>query len=101
VAFKLRVSVRAHNDLQGIWDYISEFSVPSADKTVDAIVDAYMSLLEHPFRGRSRDDLRPSLRNLVVNKYLVFYRVENEVIFVSRIIHGARDLESIFKEEQP
>ncbi len=29
-------------------------------------------------------------------KHLVFYRVENREILILRVVHGARDLESLF-----
>ncbi|MBL7995484.1 type II toxin-antitoxin system RelE/ParE family toxin, partial [bacterium] len=30
-------------------------------------------------------------RYLIVDNYLIFYTIEEETIFVHRIIHGARD----------
>lgn len=29
-------------------------------------------------------------------KHLIFYRVQDQTVFVLRVIHGARDLESLF-----
>jgi toxin ParE1/3/4 len=90
--------LEAKEDLQGIWDYLSQYSVTAADRIVETIAAAYLSLLDNPLRGRSREELLPGLRSLVVEKYLVFYQIEGEVIIVARIIHGARDLEAIFRQ---
>ena len=51
MANKLRVSPEAREDLQDIWDYLSQFNVTTADQTVEAIADAYRSLLDAPFLG--------------------------------------------------
>jgi toxin ParE1/3/4 len=72
----------------------------AADRVVEAVAAAYLSLLDFPLRGRSREEFLPGLRSLVVEKYIVFYQVEGEVVIVARIIHGARDLESIFGQSE-
>ena len=49
--------------------------------------------------GQSRDELRPGLRCFVVSPYVVFYRPEQDTIEVLRVLHGARDIVSIFESE--
>jgi len=51
------------------------------------------------YLGRLRDDLAPSLRSIVASKpYVVFYRVDGMTVEVVRVLHGMRDLNSIFSE---
>jgi toxin ParE1/3/4 len=85
--------------LQDVWDYLSQFNLDAADQTVEAIADTYLTLFDMPMLGRSRDELLPGLRSLVVKKYVVFYRIEGDVLIIARIIHGARDLEAIFGQD--
>jgi toxin ParE1/3/4 len=47
--------------------------------------------------GRVRDELVPSLRSFPVGKYVIFYRPIENGIEIARILHGARDLPSIFE----
>jgi len=49
-----------------------------------------------PPAGRLREDLAPSLRSFAVGKYLVFYRLVPGGIEVLRVLHGVRDLPSLF-----
>jgi plasmid stabilization system protein ParE len=56
-----------------------------------------MSLGDYPLRGAIDDDLGPNVRRLVVHPYLVIYEVRgDERIAILRIVHGARDLPTLF-----
>jgi toxin ParE1/3/4 len=48
--------------------------------------------------GRKRDDLKRGLRSINFNRYLVLYKIERDRIEVVRIVHGARDIASLFNE---
>jgi toxin ParE1/3/4 len=96
MAKKIRLSQDAKDDLQSIWDYIGQFNETAADRMVDGLVEAYLSLLDNPERGREREELLPGLRDLLVKKYLVFYKIDGDVIVVARILHGMRDFEAVF-----
>jgi toxin ParE1/3/4 len=49
--------------------------------------------------GRSRDDLRPDLRSVVVEYYVVYFMVTDEEIQIRRIVHGSRDTRAVSFEE--
>ena len=59
-------------------------------------------LLRHPHSGALCTFKSAGLRGIrrahvpAFPRHLVFYRVENDQITVLRVIHGARDLESLF-----
>jgi toxin ParE1/3/4 len=55
-------------------------------------------LAETPGMGRKRDELVPNLRSFPVGNYLIFYRPVNQGIEVLRVMHGARDIPSIFED---
>ena len=47
--------------------------------------------------GRSREDLRPDLRSVIVDRYVIYYRVVGEErIEAVRLLHSARDIEGLF-----
>lgn len=56
-----------------------------------------LSLAQHPFLGVESAAIGAGRRRLVVSPYLIIYRVVSaERINVVRIIHGARDLPTLF-----
>jgi toxin ParE1/3/4 len=63
-------------------------------------------LSRQPYVGRAYDSGTNSvteLRRLPINdfeKYLIFYRVRPKRIEVVRVLHGARDIDSILAEEE-
>jgi toxin ParE1/3/4 len=38
----------------------------------------------------------PGVRSMPVHPYVVFYRVRNEAVEIVRVIHGRRDIGTIF-----
>lgn len=96
MALSVRVASEVIEDLQEISDYLLPLNEAACLRIVESLIAGYKSLGQFSYRGRSRDDLSPGLRNLVEENYLIFYRVEAEDVFVVRILHGARDLSAIF-----
>jgi toxin ParE1/3/4 len=47
--------------------------------------------------GKRRDELVTNVRSFPVGNYLIFYRPVNQGIEVLRVLHGARDIPSIFE----
>lgn len=54
-----------------------------------------MPFARFPDAGRNRDDIRPGLHSFVVGRYVVFYTRGDAVIDIVRVLHGARDIDSI------
>lgn len=67
---------------------------------IDEILEDAESLGQFPEMGRTRNDLEPGLRCLVVRRdYLVFYTVKVDAVVIARVIHGSRDLKAEFNLE--
>ncbi|MDR4483166.1 MAG: type II toxin-antitoxin system RelE/ParE family toxin [Nitrospirales bacterium] len=86
----------ALQDLDQIWDYIAQDNPKAADDFIDRIEGKCRLLAEHPKIGTSCEALHPSLRFLAVGKYLIFYLPLDDGVEIVRVLHGARDLESLF-----
>lgn len=94
-----RVSPEAESDLDQIWDYVvrESGSMEIADRVIDSLADRFYLLSIHPYIGRRRDEeLRPGIRSFPVGNYVVLYRVEDVDVFVLRVLHGRRNIESLF-----
>jgi len=94
------VRPRALADLAEIWAYIAEGSPDQADAFIDLVDSKFQALSRRPGIGRLRPELAPDIRSLVVGRYLVFYLPLSRGIEVVRVLHGSRDVESIFENEQ-
>ena len=89
----------ARADLSEIWKYYAKVADrQTADKIVREIGEVCQLLEDHPFAGRARDEVRPGLRSIAAPPHVVFYRVNNDVPEIVRILDGRRDLDEIFAE---
>jgi toxin ParE1/3/4 len=104
--YKLKISPQAKDDLVEIKGYISQqlCSPQAAVDLVYKITKKMRVLSEHPEIGAplfSVVDVQTDYRFLVCAKYLIFYRYEDGIIFVSRILYGRRDYTHILFGDLP
>ena len=97
---RLQYSPAANQDLIGIKLYISEnLANPiAANRIVKNITQRIRRLSDHPYMGPSLSsivDVETEYRFLVCGNYTSFYRVENEVVYIIRILYGKRDFMKI------
>ena len=90
---------RALSDLAEIWDYIADDSEARADAFVATIDAKFQTLAKQPGIGRLRDELAAGLRSLPVGRYIIFYLPLAEGADIIRVLHGARDIDTIFHED--
>jgi toxin ParE1/3/4 len=86
----------AEADLTEIAFHIAEQNPEAADRWLDLIEEKCQTLSRMPEMGRKRFDLATGLRSLAVNNYVIFYRPVANGIHVIRVLHGARDIPSLF-----
>ena len=98
------VRPRALDDLAEIWAYIARQSADDSPDQADAFVDLvdskFQVLSRRPRLGRRRPEISPDIRSLAFGRYVVFYLPLSRGIEVVRVLHGSRDIESIFDNEQ-
>jgi toxin ParE1/3/4 len=99
---KLKYTVRllstAEQDFNEIIDYILIENTSAAISIADKIESNLQFLQHNPQLGRIPNDdelLRLAYRYLIVLDYLIFYKVEDTIIIVYRILHGARNYKSL------
>ncbi len=79
-----------------IWIHVARHGGESvADRVLDSIEQSCRVLKEHPRLGRSRPEIRPEARSIVIERWLVLYRVTEDDVQIVRILDGARDLATI------
>lgn len=94
---RVRVTPLASSDLGEIEEYISQDNPEAALKLVQEIRSKCEMLGNHPEAGDKRNRLRPGLRGFPVHNYIIFYRIIDDQVEVLRILHGARDVPSLFQ----
>lgn len=95
-------SPEAIDDLSDIWNYYAGVAeAATADAIIDTIRAACRLLDEHPFAGRTREEIRPGIRCVVASPHVVFYRVIEDRAEIVRVLDGRRDIEEIFADSMP
>jgi toxin ParE1/3/4 len=94
----VRISAEAISDLDEIWLHIAADNPDAADRVIDALYKTIRDTLAmFPDAGRTRDELAPGLRSFPVGGHVIFYMPGAEAISIVRILHGARDLDDVFR----
>lgn len=93
---KLRMTPIALKDLKEIKSYISEelLSEEAALRTIKQIIESYERLVEFPLMGKKLSSViyaDKEYRFIIAEKYIIFYKVEEEFISIYRILYGRRN----------
>jgi toxin ParE1/3/4 len=100
---RLIVHDRAEADLDQIADYIAADSIDAALRFLQAARQAFQMLSEFPGAGAPHPTDNPMFANLRIwpitgfRNFLVCYLRVPEGAQVLRVIHGARDVDRVFK----
>jgi toxin ParE1/3/4 len=98
---------RARLDLLEQFVYFGEqASVELAERYLDAVGHTCLQLVKHPFSGTLYDSgisRLEGMRRFPVSRFdnwLIFYLPHENGIDVIRVLHGARDLDRLFAQEE-
>ena len=99
---KVKYSAYAISCLENIADYISNklLNPKVASKTIRIIKEKCDLLEEFPLLGRSLgeiDELFCNYRYLVVEKYIVVYRMKENAVYIGLITDSRREYKNILK----
>lgn len=87
-----QLSERAACDLDRVIDYsIENFGEQVMLNYFSSFEKCFQSLQENPELGQVVDYLREGYRCLEHKSHLVFYRLENQEVFIVRILHKSMD----------
>jgi toxin ParE1/3/4 len=94
-----RVAAEVEVDLDEIWLYVAKESgsMDAATRLVDWITERFFFLASFPYAGRARDDdFGSGSRSFAAGEYVIVYSVAGEDVLILRVVHGRRNLESLF-----
>ncbi|MCA6590304.1 MAG: type II toxin-antitoxin system RelE/ParE family toxin [Pseudanabaena sp. M090S1SP1A06QC] len=80
-----------------MFDYFAELSVDAGERFVDDFNKKCRNLVSFPSIGRAYTEIDSSLRGIPLSGYIIFYRVNENLIEIVRVLSGYRDLDSLFR----
>ena len=92
-----KLSPEAARDIREIWAYIAQDSAETARKIRLSLFNACHLLAENPAIGHLREDLTDQpVRFWPAGPYLIIYDPHSRPLAIIRVVHGARDVPSLF-----
>lgn len=89
---------QAVQDLNEIHDFIASDHPTAALNLLNILEAKFKVLASDPEIGRVREELAVALRSFPTGNYVIFYRIIKEAIQVIRVLHGARDMDTLWEE---
>ena len=93
-----RISPSARDDLDRSWDYIAANNASAATNWLAQLYKKFLLLSRTPLLGEACPQLGGELRRFTAGNYLILYRVRDSEIEIVRVIHGARNIESLLSD---
>jgi len=96
---KVVITEQAIADLTEIGDFIQQHNPKRAITFVDELLDRCESLIDMPYAFSIVPRYKKqAIRRCIHQNYLIFYTVNQDVIEVIHILHGARNYEVLLDE---
>ena len=99
--YLVKVTRSAEADIEVIWDYVAADNRDAADKFVQELESQIATLEQFPTRCPlipEAEILQVPYRHLIYSPYRTIFRMVGKVVYVMRIVHGARLLDPITLE---
>ena len=100
--YRVKIAQSAENDLAEIWAYIATDSVDNANQFILKLESRMNALARLPRRCpliSENELLGTQYRHIIVRKYRIIFRLSNDTLYILRVIHGARLLDTSMIEE--
>jgi addiction module RelE/StbE family toxin len=82
----------ALNDIDAIAEYIARDSIDRAALFVTRLFEITDRLQEFPLSGRVIPEIgEQSCREIIYGSYRIMYRIDDNDVWITGIVHGARD----------
>ena len=103
--YTVEFSRRANTQIRNIFSYIAEDNADAALKMVDALEKRARQLEDTPFIGAELPEneypfLESGYRRLIVNPFIMYYRIINRTVYITHIIHAKRNQAKAFIQEE-
>jgi toxin ParE1/3/4 len=87
-------------DLDRLSQYFLETNVEAGERLFKTLNQKFYNLTQFPNLGKPYPHLDPNIRGLIVEKYIIFYRVTETQVEIIRVVNGRQDLPKLFMTEE-
>ena len=96
MSYRVVFSPEAEEQIQRLEDYIAEAASPDVARAyLNRLVGACISLGAGPYRGTSRDDIRPGLRSTgFERRVIIYFFVGADTVTIAELLYAGRQLSS-------
>ncbi|NET02201.1 MAG: type II toxin-antitoxin system RelE/ParE family toxin [Sphaerospermopsis sp. SIO1G1] len=92
------ISPSASRDLDKIAEYFLSCNIEAGEKLFREFNSKCQKLVNFHYMGRSYDHLRPLVRGLPLDGYIIFYRIIDDEVKILRVFNGRQNLESLLAD---
>ncbi len=100
--FAVNFTQKAEQDIEEIWGFIAEDSPDEAARFVRHLEKQVGTLERFPEKCRlipENEQLRTRYRQLIYGHYRMIFKISDRTVYLIRVIHAARLLESLILKE--
>ena len=101
---RILITPKADQDLDDIYNFIAQNNPDIALKFFDAARQTFNQLAQNPEIGAIYEVSKPELQGLrrwrvrKFDKYMIFYRYDDDLLEIVRILYAGRDISAIFEK---
>lgn len=92
------INVLASNDLNEIANYFEATNIEAGERFFREFNRKCQQLISFPSSGKSYDSIRPNLKGLSFQGYIIFYRILDDGIEILRVLNGRRNFPDFFED---
>lgn len=92
------IALEASQDLNAISDYFVSRNIDAGERLLQEFNQKCVKLLQFPNMGKSYAAIRPWLRGVPLDGYIIFYETSEDGITILRVVSGRQNLETLFDE---
>ena len=93
---RIELSRFVESDLEDIGDWIAEDNPRRAVTFVQELRNAFRKIGDGPLLYQLRPDIGDDARLAVVGRYVILFRIDDQVVRIERVVYGGRDLPPLF-----
>jgi toxin ParE1/3/4 len=93
------ISLKASRDLNDISDYFVSRNIEVGERLLQDFDQKCVKLVQFPQMGKSYAAVRPLLRGIPLDGYIIFYEVTDDGITILRVVSGRQNLDTLFDED--
>jgi toxin ParE1/3/4 len=97
---RLEFSRFVEDDLGAIADYIAQDNPTRAATFIREIGAQILTVGRTPLHYQLRPEIGEGARMAIVGRYVILFRTLGKAVRIERVVHGGRDLLTLFKDEQ-